>query len=137
MNHEMRSALERMLAKDPYARLLGVAVDRAEEGRVRLSMELRDEHMNFNGTAHGGALFSLADTAFGLASNSRGVIAVGIHTDMAYASPGRIGETLFADAEEISSSRRVGVYRVTVTRSTGEVVAVFTGTVYRTDRPHE
>ena len=92
--------------------------------------------MNFNGSARGGVLFSLADTAFGLASNARGVIAVGIHTDMAYSSPGANGEVLIAEAEEISCTRRVGIYRVTIRRADGDVVAVFTGTVYRTDRPH-
>ena len=136
MEHETRQALERMLANDPYARLLGIALDRVEDGRVRVSMELREEHMNFHGSAHGGALFSLADTAFGLASNYRGVVAVGIHADMAYALPGRSGETLYAEAEEVSSSRRVGIYRVTVTRAAGEAVAVFTGTVYRTGKSH-
>lgn len=135
-NSGKREELEQLLARDPFARRLGIAVEHAEIGEVRLSMVLRDEHMNFNGSAHGGVLFSLADTAFGLASNARGVIAVGIHTDMAYSSPGVNGEVLIAEAEEISCTRRVGIYRVTIRRADAEVVAVFTGTVYRTERPH-
>ncbi|MFC1680831.1 PaaI family thioesterase [Pseudomonadota bacterium] len=135
-NTGKREELERLLARDPFACLLGVVVEQAEIGRVRLSLELRDEHMNFNGSAHGGVLFSLADTAFGLASNAHGVIAVGIHTDMAYSLPGNRGDVLIAEAEEISCSRRVGIYRVTVRRDDGDVIAVFTGTVYRTDKPH-
>jgi acyl-CoA thioesterase len=135
-NSGKREELEQLLARDPFARLLGVAIEHADVGRVCLSLRLRDEHMNFNGSAHGGVLFSLADTAFGLASNARGVIAVGIHTDMAYSSPGANGEALIAEAEEISCTRRVGIYRVTIRRADEEVVAVFTGTVYRTDKPH-
>ena len=133
---EKQEELEKLLARDPFARLLGIVVEHAEIGEVRLSLVLRDDHMNFNGSAHGGVLFSLADTAFGIASNARGVIAVGIHTDMAYSSPGAKGEILIAEAEEISCSRRVGIYRVTITREDRDVVAVFTGTVYRTDKPH-
>lgn len=133
---EKRTELERLLAGDPFACLLGVAIVHAEVGRVRLCMTLREEHMNFNGSAHGGVIFSLADTAFGLASNSRGVIAVGIHADMAYTAPGALGEVINAEAEEISCTRRVGVYRVTVSREGGAVIGVFTGTVYRTEKPH-
>lgn len=131
-----RKELERLLDRDPFVRLLGAVIEHAEVGRVRLSLLLRDEHMNFNGSAHGGVLFSLADTAFGLASNAHGVIAVGIHADMAYSLPGSSGDVLIAEAEEISCSRRVGIYRVTVRRNNGDVIAVFTGTVYRTDKPH-
>lgn len=136
-NSDVRSELERLLARDPFARWLGVALEYAAEGRVHLSMVLRQEHMNFNGSAHGGVLFSLADTAFGMASNARGVIAVGIHADMAYSLPGSRGDVLVAEAEEVSCSRRVGIYRVTIKGREEKVVAVFTGTVYRTARPHD
>lgn len=136
-NEEIGAELERLLARDPFARRLGVTIDSAAEGRVSLSLVLQDEHMNFNGSAHGGVLFSLADTAFGLASNSRGVIAVGIHAAMAYSLPAFAGDVLIAEAEEVSHTRRVGTYRVTIRREDGAVAAVFTGTVHRTDKPHD
>ena len=61
---------------------------------------------------------------------------MGIHTDVAFTAPASKGETLSAVAEEVSCSRRIGVYRVTVSREDEAVVGFFTGTVYRTEKPH-
>jgi hypothetical protein len=44
---------------------------------------------------------------------------------------------LLAEAEKEASSRRLGYYRVRVTRNDGAVVGLFRGTVYRTDREHD
>ena len=132
-----KSQLERLVERDPFVRWLGATLDRAAPGEVSLTMVMREEHMSFNGTCHGGVLFSLADTAFGLASNSHGVIAVGIHTDMAFCTPVKVGDIITAEATEISRSKRVGTYRALLSNQSGATVAVFTGTVHRTDREHQ
>lgn len=126
-----------LAARDPFAQWLGVSVDRAGPGSVDVSMTLREEHLNFNGTCHGGVLFSLADTAFGLASNSHGDVAVGVHADIAFCSPGLVGSKLVAQATEVSRSRRVGTYRVEILDENSKVVGIFTGTVHRTSRPQQ
>lgn len=136
-NVDTRAELEHLAKHDPFVRWLGVMIDRAVPGEVSLTMTVRGEHMNFNGTCHGGVLFSLADTAFGLASNSHGVIAVGIHTDMAFCTPVGVGDVIVAEAKEASCSKRVGIYRVLLSKQDGTTVAVFTGTVHRTEREHE
>jgi acyl-CoA thioesterase len=91
-------------------------------------------HVNFNGTCHGGAVFALADSAFGLASNSHGPVAAGIDAHVAYHRPARLGERLEARAVEASRGSRVATYRVDVVRG-NEPVASFTGTVYLSARP--
>lgn len=128
--------LERLAQQDPFVRWLGAKIDHASPGRARLTMTIREEHMNFNGTCHGGVLFSLADTAFGLASNSHGVIAVGVHANMAFCSPVAVGEVIIAEATEGARSKRVGTYPVRVAKQDGTTVALFTGTVHRTDKTH-
>jgi acyl-CoA thioesterase len=133
---ELGLELERLASRDPFVRWLGIVVERATAGEVRVSMTVRAEHMNFNGTCHGGVLFSLADTAFGLASNSRGVMAMGIHADVAYCSAASVGDVLTAQAKEVSRSKRVGTYSVRVEQQDGRAVAIFTGTVHCTERPH-
>ncbi|MDJ0955843.1 MAG: hotdog fold thioesterase [Arenicellales bacterium] len=132
-----KSQLERLAEGDPFVQWLGASLDRAEPGEVSLTMPIREDHISFNGTCHGGVLFSLADTAFGLASNSHGIVAVGIHTDMAFCAPVKVGDTVVAEAAEISRSKRVGTYRVLLSKQDGTTVAVFTGTVHRTERHHE
>ena len=56
---------------------------------------------------------------------------------MTYPAAVQVGDVLTAEAEEEASSRRLAYYRVRVTRADGAVVALFRGTVFRTDREHE
>jgi acyl-CoA thioesterase len=81
-------------------------------------------------------VFALADTAFGLASNSHGVIAAGIDAHITYQQPAFEGDTLVASAVEVSRSRKLAVYRVDVTLGNGTPVSSFTGTVYVTAEQH-
>jgi acyl-CoA thioesterase len=74
-------------------------------------------------------LFSLADTAFGLASNSHGVVAAGIDAHITYPRTVKAGDILTASAVEETRSRRFATYRVIVARGDGATVATFTGTV--------
>ena len=106
------------------------------EGHATLRMTVDRSHLNFHGACHGGALFALADGAFGLASNSHGVFAAGIDAHMAYHVAAREGDVLLARATEIARGRRVATYRVDVEREDGARIASFTGTVYRSDRSH-
>ncbi|HMA07602.1 MAG TPA: hotdog fold thioesterase, partial [Ramlibacter sp.] len=87
-----------------------------------------------NGSCHGGVTFALADTAFGLASNSHGRVAAGIDAHITYQQAASEGDTLTARAVEVSRSKKLAVYRVDVTRGDGTAVSSFTGTVYVTQR---
>lgn len=113
---------------------LGVEVLSSGEGRAHLRVTVRPEHLNFHGTAHGGFLYTLADEAFALASNSRGVPAVALSVHMEYFRSVAMGETLEAVAREEYLGRRVATYRVDVRRGQ-ELVGLFTGTVYRMEPP--
>lgn len=135
MAAEVASRLESLASRDNYLATLGIQVLHAGRDRVVIGMTVMDQHMNFNGTCHGGVLFSLADTAFGLASNAPGVIAAAVHADIAFCAPVRSGTELVAEAREISRSKRVGTYRVDIHWG-NRLVAAFTGTVHVTDKPH-
>ena len=78
-------------------------------------------------------MFSLADTAFGIAANSRGPVAVAIATSIHFMRPVRQGDVLIAEAREVSLGRSTATYEVTVSAG-GRAVALFTGTVHRRDR---
>ena len=134
---EVELRVARLAARDRLMRHLGVECVGAGPGRAAVSLVIRDDHLNFNGTCHGGAIFALADSAFGLASNSQGVIAAAIDAHITYQVAVRPGDTLTATAVEASRSRKLGVYRVDVTRQDGALVSSFTGTVYVTERANE
>jgi len=129
--------IARLAARDPLMRLLGIECVDGGPGRAAVSLAVRDDHLNFNGTCHGGVTFALADAAFGLASNSHGAIAAAIDAHITYQVAVKAGDTLTASAIEVSRSRKLGVYRIDVTRQDGAIVSTFTGTVYVTERPNE
>jgi LAO/AO transport system kinase len=128
--------VEALAAADPFVRWLGFSCTEAGTGHASVAVTLGPHHLNFNGACHGGVVFALADTAFGLASNSHGVIAAGIDAHITYQQPAFEGDTLVARAAEVSRSRKLAVYRVDVTLGNGTPVSSFTGTVYMTAQEH-
>ena len=124
-----------LAARDAFARLLGARCVDAGPGTATVRLTVGDQHVNFNGTCHGGVLFSLADTAFGLASNSHGRLAAAVDAHIGFTAPVRVGDVLLASARELGRSNRIGTYRVDVRRGE-DMVAAFTGTVYISPREH-
>ncbi len=136
-SNEAQARVMRLAGRDPFLALLGVTCLDGGPGRAAVALTLRDEHINFNNTCHGGVIFTLADTAFGLAANSHGFIAAGIDAHITYQVSAKAGDTVTATAVEVSRSRKIAVYRVDITRGDGTVLSVFTGTVYITSKPNE
>ena len=140
MEHKTHAAerVLRLAARDPFVAALGIRCTDAGPGRAAVAMTVAPAQLNFNGTCHGGVIFSLADTAFGLASNSHGHIAAGIDAHVTYHVAAQAGDTLTATAVEVSRTRKLAVYRVDVARGGDQaLIASFTGTVYITTRPNE
>ena len=125
-----RSRIEDLLEADSYARGLGVELVTVGEHEITVAMDVNDAHTNFLGVGHGGMVFSLADCAFSLASNSAGDRAVAIDTHLVLTAATRPGDRLTASASETSRGRTLGTYRVDVTRDDGRIVGLFTGTVH-------
>jgi acyl-CoA thioesterase len=127
----------RLAARDRFVHALGIRCTDAGPGRASVTLTVAERHLNFNGTCHGGVIFALADTAFGLASNSHGLIAAGIDAHITYHVAAQAGDTLTASAIEVSRTRKLAVYRVDLARGDGGLIASFTGTVYITTRPND
>jgi len=129
-----RRRIAGLVASDGLCKTLGITFRSGGPGHAEVVMTVDARHLNFNGGGHGGAIFSLADSAFGLASNSHGPIASGITAHITYQAAVAGGDTLVARASEVQRSRRIGVYRIDVVREDvdgGETaVSTFTGTVY-------
>ena len=119
-----------LAGRDRFMALLGAELVEAETGMAMVRAVVHAEHINFNGTCHGGFIFALADTAFGLASNSHGAVAIGIDAHVAYLCAASEGDALTATAKEVSRTRRIGTYDIAVQRTDGRQVARFTGTVF-------
>lgn len=129
-----RSRLAALAARDGLCSTLGIAVLDGGAGRAEVAMTVDARHLNFNGGGHGGAIFSLADSAFGLASNSHGPVAAGIDAHIAFQARVVAGDRLVARANEVHRNRKLAFYRVDVVRlepgGRESAVSSFTGTVY-------
>lgn len=90
-------------------------------------MTLTAAMLNGHGTAHGGMLFALADTAFAYACNSRNVRTVAAQASITYLEPALAGDILVAEAREQALVGRSGVYHVSLRTADGRAIAEFTG----------
>jgi acyl-CoA thioesterase len=126
-----------MLARDAFSRALGMEVVAVGPRRAVVRMTVRADMVNGFGVCHGGATFSLADSALAFASNAHGSLTMSVENSIGYPAPARVGDVLTATCEPDSAGRRLAFYRVTVTNQDGSPVAHFRGTVYDTGRAHQ
>lgn len=122
--------------QDGFMAALGADIIDIGPGTATVRMSVGKEHLNFNGSCHGGCIFSLADFAFGVSSNSHGVMAAGIDAHITYQAAAYAGEILTAHSREISRSRKIATYQIEVESETNGLIASFTGTVYIIGKPH-
>lgn len=114
---------------DLFARHSGIELLEVETGWARARMKIEPYHFNGANTVHGGAIFTLADFVFAVASNSHGTMAMGINTSISYVKAALSG-TLYAEAEEQSRNPKLATYTVNITDDSGDLVALFQGMVY-------
>jgi len=126
--------VEQMMLKDTFSQWLGIERLEEHEGFCKLQMTIREEMCNGFSIAHGGITYSLADSALAFASNSRGKHAVSIETSISHIKPLKPRDIIIATAAEKSLGDRIAIYEVTVQKASGEVVALFKGTVFRKDK---
>ena len=125
-----------MMADDAFSQWLGIDVMEIKPGFAQLQMKVREEMVNGFNVSHGGIAFSLADSALAFASNSYGRVAVAMENNISYMKKVEAGDTLTATTEELSIGQRVGVYNIRLTNQDEQQVALFRGTVFRTQNQH-
>lgn len=117
----------RVFNSSEFARLLQMEITDASEGYARVTMDCAGK-MNPGGVAHGGAIFSLADQAFGIAANCCGTHRVAVSVSIQYIAPAK--GMLVAVARRVAENGSCDTYRVIVHE--GErPVAEFTGVAFR------
>lgn len=131
-----RRSAEAMWEADDASRAMGMELVDVGPGRATLRMTVRPDMVQGHGTCHGGALFTLCDSAFAFACNSSGEVTVGASAEITWVAPAHEGDVLLAEAVEEVRYGRNGVTRVRVTREAdGALVALFTGRSRSLGRP--
>lgn len=125
-----RERVTARLENDRFARRMGIRLAEVGEDFLAVAMTVGEDHTNFHGATHGGAVFSVADCAFSLYSNSYPADASAVDTHMVFTAGTKPGDELTATATEVHRGRTLATYRVLVHRQDGRVVGHFTGTVH-------
>jgi len=124
---QLRSQFER----EPYATSMGIRLLEVEPGRSLVEMPLLEKMENIFRGPHGGAIFSVIDAAFEIAANSYGTVAVALNMTITYTNPASTGEVLRAEAKEVSKSRRISTYEISVRNEKGDLIAICVANAYR------
>ena len=123
----------KMLSQDAYSQWLGIKILESEMGRCKVALTVRREMLNSMNKAHGGISYALADTAFGFAANTHGKYAVSIETSINHIEALQEGDYLVAESVIEKVNNKLGFNIVEVKRN-NELVALFKGVVYRTNK---
>lgn len=126
----------KMLSQDPFSTWMGIEILECELGRCRVGMTVRNDMLNSMGKAHGGISYTLADTAFGFAANTHGKFAVSIETSINHIEALNEGDYLIAESVIEKVNTKLGFNIIEVKRE-DELVALFKGIVYRTQKDWE
>ncbi len=129
-----QSVVDHMMQYDYFSQWMGITVLAVKEGYSKIQMTLRKEMMNGFGIAHGGISFALADSAFAFACNSDGKVTVALDVSISFPRPGKEGDILIAEARQVNKTNRTGLYMIDVTNQNNELIAVFKGTCYKTEK---
>jgi acyl-CoA thioesterase len=123
--------LRARLESDPWAVSLGVEYLALEPGYCRVGLALQPHMVNFQGSPHGGVIFSLADAAFGAACNSYGDDAVALSMTINYLAAAPPAARLIAEARERKRGTRTAFYDVAVTTPDGALIAQLQALAHR------
>jgi acyl-CoA thioesterase len=121
-------------SNDPFCSRVGIELTDVGEGYAETAMTIDEDHLNFHGTPHGGAVYTVADAAFAAASNSHGDAAFALETNISYLAAAEVGDTIRAVAEETHLGGRTAEYEVVVSDDAGDRIATFRGRVYKPSR---
>ena len=135
MDEKIRKAIFQRMEQEPFGRKFGITLVDLKEGHARVEMRFTSDMENMFGMAHGGAIFSLMDAAFEVASNSHGTMAVALNMNINYLATPSKGAMLTAEAREINKTKRTAAYDIRATDDSGKLLASCQALVYRLEKP--
>ncbi len=134
-NCTAQQMIEKVLSQDKFSQWLGISIIEIAEGYSKIKMTVRPEMMNGLGVVHGGIAFSLADSCFAFACNSRNNLSLALDTSINFLKPVHVNDILIAEAKEIHNGKNTGLYHISISNQKEHLVAMFKGTCFRTNKP--
>ena len=135
MDEKVRNAILKQIEKEPFGKKFGLKLKDVREGYAKVEMLFTQDMENMFGMAHGGAIFSLIDAAFEVASNSHGTMAVALNMNINYLASPEKGSMLTAEAREINRTKKTAAYEIHATYDSGKLLASCQSLSYRLVKP--
>lgn len=98
----------------------------------KMSVELTENSINPNQTAHGGLMFGLADTTMGVLARTTGRNVTTINAQIDYLKPGK-GNKITCIAEPLKVGKSTAVYRSNIYNEEETLISTVTGTFFFLD----
>ena len=120
MDSDVLKRVRERFANDRYATENGAVIEEVGEGYAKIVMELDKHHYNAVGGVMGGAIFTIADFAFAVASNWQEKTVVSQTAQITYLGKVK-GKRMIAEARQVKDGRSMCYYVVEVTDELGRV----------------
>ena len=136
MDEKLKKAIFNAVANEPFAQRLGIKLVDLSLGYSKVEMTYLPDGMdNIYQRAHGGAIYSLIDEAFETSCQTHGTVAVALNVNVSYTASPKPGARLIAEAREITRSKKIAHYDISVTNDDGNLIASSKTIAYRTGKP--
>ncbi|MDO9265007.1 MAG: hotdog fold thioesterase [Desulfosalsimonadaceae bacterium] len=136
MNENLKAAIFNAVANEPFAQKMGMKLVELKRGYSKVEMDYLPESMNnIYDRAHGGAIYALIDEAFETSCQTHGTVAVALNVSVSYTASPEPGARLIAEAKEISLTKKIAHYDISVTDNNGNLIATSRTIAFRTGKP--
>lgn len=120
--------VRRFFEGDRYAvDVTGIKIEAVDDCYSRCSLSLDERHRGAHGQVMGGVIFTLADFAFAVATNSPESFTVTADSHISFLSSSR-GDRLFAECKKLKEGKKLCFYEITITDDLNKEIAVVTAT---------
>ena len=130
---DYRHIVGKLISRDPFSRWMGIEIIEVKEGLCKIRCSIGKEMINGFEVAHGGIIYSLADTALAFSAITDGRVALSLDNSTSYAKKARLGDTITACSKAVNITYRTGLFDIKITNQTSDIIAIMKGTVYRSE----
>jgi len=131
---KLKAIKEKIENYDMLLKMFKMEILDYREGYSKVKMEIKENHTNAAGVCHGGVIFSLADVAFALASNSHGTVALAIEGNISFIGAVKPGTTITAICTEKHLGRSTGIYITEIFDNKNKLISLMKATAFRFEK---
>jgi len=134
MSNKLESIKEEIEKHDMLLKIFNMKIEKLTPGHSEVSMVVNKNHTNAAGVCHGGVIFSLADVAFALASNSHGNLALALDVSISFIKSIKPGTEIYAVCNEKHRGKSTAQYIIEIKDDKENLVSILKATAFRFEK---